>query len=252
MGKNTVEAKQWLDKRYNDPKPGKSTNIDRHAKFERGRTNTDDAERFGRPKSTVVPKNITKDHRIVLGDRKLRLREIADTLKISEDSVFTILLKSLGMRKLFSKWVSRLLTPDQKQQRVEDSERCLELFKRGKKDFLRRYVTIDETWIHHCTPDTKKSSAEWTAAGESRSKRPKTQKWAGKVMASVFWDAHGSLCMDYLEKGKTINSGYYIALLDWLSAEIKKKRPQIQKKKALSHQDNAPYHKSMKTMITIK
>ena len=44
--------------------------------------------------------------------------------------MFTILRESLGMRKLFSKWVPRLLTPNQKQQRVEDSERCLELFNR--------------------------------------------------------------------------------------------------------------------------
>ena len=57
------------------------------------------------------------------------------------------------MRKLFSKRVPRLLTPDEKQQRVKDSERCFELFKRGKKDFLRRYVTMDETWIHHYTSE---------------------------------------------------------------------------------------------------
>ena len=32
-------------------------------------TNTDVAERSGRPKSSVVPGNITKVHKIVLGDR---------------------------------------------------------------------------------------------------------------------------------------------------------------------------------------
>ena len=149
--------------------------------------------------------------------------------------VFTIWYKSLVMRKLFSKWVPRLLTPDQRQQRVEDSERCLELFKRGKKDSLRRYVTMDETWIHHYTPETNRSSVEWTAASENRPKRPRNQQWAGEVMASVFWDAHSILFIDYLEKGKTINSDYYIALLDRLSVEIKKKRPDMQKKKVLCH-----------------
>ena len=114
------------------------------------------------------------------------MRETVDTLKISEDSVFTILHESLRMRKLFSKWLPRLITPDQKQQRVEDSESCLELFKRGKKDFLRRYVTMNETWIDDYIPETRRSSAEWTGAGESRLKRPNTQQWAGKVMASVF------------------------------------------------------------------
>lgn len=58
MGKNTVEAKQWLDKHYGYSAPGKSTIIDWYAEFKRGHTNIDDAERFGRPKSAVVPENI--------------------------------------------------------------------------------------------------------------------------------------------------------------------------------------------------
>ena len=110
--KNTVEAKQWLDKRYGDSAPGKSTIIDWYAEYKRGRTNIDDAQHSYSPKSAVVPENITKVHKIVLRDRKLKFREISDTLKMSEGSVFTILHESLGMRKLFSKWVPRLLTPD--------------------------------------------------------------------------------------------------------------------------------------------
>ena len=35
---------------------------------------------------------------------------------------------------------------------------------------------MDETWIHHYTPETKRSSAEWTATGENRPKRPGTAK----------------------------------------------------------------------------
>ena len=231
--------------------PEKSTIIDWYAEFKRGRTNTDDAERFGRPKSPVVPKKITKFHKIVLDDRKLKLREIVDTLKISECSVFTILHEFLGMRKFFSKWVPRLLTLEQKQQRFEDPECCLELFKRGKKNFLRQCVTMNETWIHHYMSETKRSSAEWRAAGESCLKRPKTQQSAGKVMASVFWNAHGILFIDYFKKGKTINRDYYVALLNRFSAEIKKKRPHMQKKKVLFHQDNVPCNKSMKTMVKL-
>ena len=99
MGKNTVEAKQWLDKRYGDSAPGKSTIIDWYAKFKRARTNTNDAERSGRPKSAVVLRNTTEVHKIVLVYRKLKLREIVNNLKISEGSVFTILNESFGMRK---------------------------------------------------------------------------------------------------------------------------------------------------------
>ena len=57
MGKNTIEAKQWLDKRYGDFAPGKLTIIDWYTEFKRGCTNTDDVEHSGRPKSAVVPEN---------------------------------------------------------------------------------------------------------------------------------------------------------------------------------------------------
>ena len=90
MGENTVEAKQWLDKHCGYSAPGQSTIIDWYAEAKRGRTNADGAERSDRQKSAVVPKNITKVRKIVLGDRKLKLDEIVDTLKISEGSVFTI------------------------------------------------------------------------------------------------------------------------------------------------------------------
>ena len=42
-----------------------------------------------------------------------------------------------------------------------------------------------------------------------------------------------------------------MALLNRLSAEIKKKGPQMQKKKVLFHQDSAPCHKSMKAMVKL-
>ncbi|XP_037942083.1 uncharacterized protein LOC119674994 [Teleopsis dalmanni] len=109
--------------------------------------------------------------------------------------------------------VLRLLTVDQKQQRVDDSEQCLAMFTHNKSD-LRRYMTMDEIWIHHFTPESKRSLSEWTAAGEPR---PKAQQSAGKVIASVFCNAQ---FIDYLEKRKTINNNDYTALLHRLEAKL--------------------------------
>ncbi|GFT88370.1 mariner transposase [Trichonephila clavipes] len=64
----------------------------------------------------------------------------------------------------------------QKQQRIDDSKQCLEPFNRNKSEFLRRYVTMDETWLHHFTPESNRQSAEWTARDEPTPKRGKTQK----------------------------------------------------------------------------
>jgi hypothetical protein len=52
----------------------------------------------------------------------------------------------------------------------------------------------------------------------------------------------------YLEKGKTITREYYSNLLTRLDEKICEKRPSLQKKKIIFHQDNAPTHKSVLAM----
>ena len=50
----------------------------------------------------------------------------------------------------------------------------------------------------------------------------------------VFWDAHGIIYINYLEKGKYINSDYYIELLVRLKDEIAKKTTAHEEKNHLS------------------
>ena len=63
-------------------------------------------------------------------------------------------------------------------------------------------------------------------------------------MASVFWDAHGVIFIDRLEKGSTITGAYYAALLDRSVYKIRKKRPHMKEKIILFHDGNAPSHTS--------
>ena len=93
---------------------------------------------------------------------------------------------------------------------------------------------MDETWVHRFTPQANEQSKQWTKWGESAPKKAKTVPSAGKVMASVFWDACGIIFIDYLLKGKTINGEYYANLLQRLSDEIKKKGPHLAKKKVFA------------------
>ena len=111
---------------------------------------------------------------------------------------------------------------------------------------------MDETWICHFTSESNRQSAKWTAADESRQKWSKTRTSAGKVLATVFWDAQVILFIDYLEKGRTTNSEYYIALLVCLKEEIAKKKPATNdEEKVLFHQDNILCHKSIAMMAKL-
>ena len=70
------------------------------------------------------------------------------------------------MRKLSARWVSRLLTVDQKRVRMNIFNGLLAQFRRNKSEFWLRLITLDETRIHHYTPETKIQSKEWITNGE--------------------------------------------------------------------------------------
>ena len=78
-----METKTWLDNEFPDSAPGKSTIIDWYAKFKRGEMCTKDGERSKLPKEVVTDENIKKIHKMILNDRKMKLIEEAEALKIS-------------------------------------------------------------------------------------------------------------------------------------------------------------------------
>ena len=243
-GKSRIEIKERLDAVYGDSSPSMATVKNWLDEFQRGRTSFFDEPRSGAPKTATTEDNVTKIHDLVLADSRLEVREIAETVGISKDRVGHILHEILGMRKLSTRWVPRLLTPDNKRNRETISEQCLTLFKHNPKEFLGRFVTVGETWIHWYTPETKQQSKQCISPEESALKKAKTVPSAGKVMATVFWDSQGVIYFSYLEKGKTITGLYYAELLGRFDAELQKKRPHLAQKKVLFHHDNTPAHTS--------
>ena len=67
-----------------------------------------DDERSGRPKTATTGENIAKVHQMVLDDRRIKVREIAEVMNMSKERVCHILNQHLGMRKLSARWVPRL------------------------------------------------------------------------------------------------------------------------------------------------
>ncbi len=105
--------------------------------FKHGRTGTNDAE-CSYTNEAVTAGNIKKVLKIVMDDPKVKVCKIAEMVNISIRSASTISHEKLGMKKVFSKWVLHLLTMEQKQHRINDSESCLTLFTFNKQDFNER------------------------------------------------------------------------------------------------------------------
>ena len=81
------------------------------------RTSIFDEPHPGAPKTATTEDNVKRIHDLVLVDRRLKVREITETVGISQDCVDHILHEILDMRKLSARWVPRLLTPDNKRNR---------------------------------------------------------------------------------------------------------------------------------------
>src|SRR5436190_23148743 len=112
-GNTPTQIKDELDSVYGDSAPSFTTVKFWAAKFKRGRKSLGDDERSGRPKTAITDENIAKVHEMVLDDRRIKVREIAEVMKMSKESVCHILNQHLDMRKLSARWVPRLLTLDQ-------------------------------------------------------------------------------------------------------------------------------------------
>jgi hypothetical protein len=113
------------------------------AEFKRGRTSLEDDSCEGRPKSATPPEITEQVHDMLLDVRRMKVREIAETICILKERVGCILHEEFDMKKLSARQVTRLLTADQKRTRIKISEQCLERFNKNKTDFVRRFITMD-------------------------------------------------------------------------------------------------------------
>ena len=112
-----------------------------------------------------------KFNELILEDRRISAKSIAEQLAVSRERVGYIIREDLDMRKLFAKWVPKCLNADQKRQLCQSSEQVLEFFRGDPNDFLSRLVTLDETWLYHYDPESKQQSMEWWHSGSPRPKK---------------------------------------------------------------------------------
>ena len=215
------------------------------AQLKRGDFSTCDAPRPGLPKTVTTLDIIDQIHELILEDLWISAKSIAEQLGISRERIGSIIHEDFDMQKLSAKWVPKCLNANQKRQQCHSSEKLLVFLRRDPNDFLSQLVTVDETWLYHCDPETKQQSVVWRHSGSPHPKKFRVQKSAGKVLASIFLDQDGIHLIDYLPKAQTINSQYYSSLLVQLKDILKEKRRGKFTNEVLFLHDNAPAHQAL-------
>ncbi|GFT03397.1 protein GVQW3 [Trichonephila clavipes] len=102
-----------MKKVYGDCFASRSNDFVWHKRFLDG-IDAEDVPRSGRPISCRVPKIIEKVRNFVANDRCVPLRMMVDSLNIHKGTIRTTLHEDLGKTKVYAKFVSRTLYPEQK------------------------------------------------------------------------------------------------------------------------------------------
>ena len=86
----------------------------------------EDAPRMSRPSTITADENIKAAERIVIRDRQISIRPLAEELGIPKTIIHEIMDNHMGMKKVCTQWILKLLTPIQRANRVDCCQELLQ------------------------------------------------------------------------------------------------------------------------------
>lgn len=216
-----------------------------HKRFSAGREDVGDDPKSGRPSTSRTEANIEKVKELIRSDRRLTIRMMAEHLGLDKETVRSILVDDLGMRKICAKMVPRLLTDDQKTRRVNTCKDVLDQLENNTK-LLENVITGDESWVFQYDPETKRQSLQWKTPSSPRPKKARMSKSRVKTMLIVFFDHRGIVHHEFVPEGTTVNQHFYKEVLGRLISRVRRVRRDLwEANNWMLHHDNAPAHSAI-------
>ena len=112
QGKAPKELRAILTEILGEHAPSHVTVTNWVAQFKCSDFSTRDVPCPGRPKTVITPETVNKIHVLILEDRRISAKSIAEQLGISRERVGSIIHEDLDKRKLSAKWVQQCLNAD--------------------------------------------------------------------------------------------------------------------------------------------
>ena len=237
-GLNVIEISKELQNVYKDSAPPYRTVAKWVAEFKNPERAFEDVVRMDHPSTITADENIEAVQRIVMRDRKISSCRLAEELAI----IHEIMNNHMGMKKVCTRWVSKLLTPIQRVNRVDCCQELLQQSEVNPAKFFDCIITDDESWIHRYDPLSQLEAKVWKKLGEQTPTGLRQERSAGKIMMIIFWDKDGVLLTEYPPHETTINGPCYASIIERLrSVIVEKGRSKVSHGVLLLH-DNSPIH----------
>ncbi|UYV69459.1 hypothetical protein LAZ67_6003662 [Cordylochernes scorpioides] len=182
-----ADAFRMLTVAYGEATLDRSNIYQWYKMFSEGREDVNDEERAGCPSTSTTDEKINEVEKMILANRRITVREVAEDLNISIDSCHSIFINDLGMRRVAAKFIPKLLNCDQKQHRMNIANEMLDSV-RDNPNLLQRVITGDEAWVYGYDVETKAQSSQWKLPHEPRPKKVRQVRSNLKVLLTVFFD----------------------------------------------------------------
>ncbi len=216
-----------------------------HQEFASGCTKLGDLFRRGGPTLARNATMIAQCWRKVTRNRRVTIQQLSSSMGISHGSVSTILHKDLKLTKRAAKLVPHVLTPYQRQARVDFCRNFLHEFE-GQPDKLSKIITCDESYFHVYDPLSKQESREWLPRDVNRPQVARKEQSTKKLLFLPFFDRRGLIHFEFFNN-MTVNSEVFHQVLQCLRVSIRVRRGAaawIQRQLLRLHMDNASPHRS--------
>jgi rubrerythrin len=150
-GNGYQEIKEMVDAAYVDQTLQK-TAIYTIIKKVKARKSTAEMRQLNPKKTLRTPELIASVAATIKEDHRLSMETIAAAHGVSEKTIFKILHQDLGLEKKSARWVPKLLSEDQKQERIWVCSEFIAAVHRRSKAMLDAIITMDETMVSYHTP----------------------------------------------------------------------------------------------------
>jgi len=141
LGKTGAETYEMLQAAFGESCLRRSKTFEWYSPLKSGRRSFEDDPRPGRPSTSHTEETVAHVREITRADTHLTIREVAEEVRIAFGTCQKILTEDLRMRRVTAKFVLRLLTAEQKDDRVSI---CTDLRDRAQND--PNFMVLGNHW----------------------------------------------------------------------------------------------------------
>lgn len=248
-GLSQADCLNRLQISFGELAPSRTTVYNWFAEFRRDRLFLRDEERAGRPPTAVTPENIDRVRELLEEKPRVTYEEIEQSVGIGKQATYTILHDHLKARKICARWIPHILTPDEKEVRVDWCRSMISKYENTNMWQRSDIVTGDETWIYQYDPETKLQSTVWVFDDEPPPTKLRRPRSAGKRMVATFFSRSGHVATVPLVEQATVTARWYTEVcLPQVLQVLKDRRPKSGIGSFILHHDNASSHTAKLTV----